>query len=186
MATLNSGNEEAFRASQASFQVLDGANDPSKAAPALGSYAYDLSRGKYTLQWASEDELDQWIKQEEKSNSIELRYARSYSPNRGVREQWSNKRVFVCGRNHTGGKKKYEKKHPDRISRHESKKINCPVRLTVKNYHGTKCLLGLYSEEHNHELGIANVRHTRVPDETRERIAGMLRQGMDSNTVVRY
>ncbi|KAE9393622.1 hypothetical protein BT96DRAFT_776638, partial [Gymnopus androsaceus JB14] len=58
--------------------------------------------------------------------------------------------------------------------------------LTIKTYLDTKTILGKYNESHNHEIGNANLRFTRISKETRELIAGLLRSGVSSDNILKH
>ncbi|KAE9383567.1 hypothetical protein BT96DRAFT_782109, partial [Gymnopus androsaceus JB14] len=57
--------------------------------------------------------------------------------------------------------------------------------LTMKIYPETSKVLGLYKVEHTHELGNANVCYTRVPEDDRAEIAGLLRMGVEPRQVLK-
>jgi hypothetical protein len=87
------------------FQSNTSAHTTTPPATKFGDYSYDLAKGKYNLKWASMDEIKAWLRAEEEKQIIKLR--RKETKNRGG--AWLKKHVYVCTRQGTGGKKKYEK-----------------------------------------------------------------------------
>src|ERR1700722_3780658 len=66
-----------------------------------------------------------------------------------------------------------------------SKRCGCTSRLIVKFYPNMEQVLGLYEATHSHPIGQDNARFTRLPEETRVRIAEMLRMGVTHEHIVR-
>jgi len=97
---------------------------------------------------------------------------------------YSRWRRFVCGRQESRGESNYEKKHPDRERKLESKKTGCGCYLDIKEYHHTPTVLGRYRPEHDHEVGAGNIAYTRLSGTTRERIKAMLTQKIDCREIV--
>jgi hypothetical protein len=77
-----------------------------------------------------------------------------------------------------------EKKLPERVRKIPSKLTGCQCSLVVKQYPNTTKLLGMYYDQHNHPLNATNLPFTRIPKETREFIAGRLRDRMSADAVV--
>jgi FAR1 DNA-binding domain len=98
---------------------------------------------------------------------------------------WTEKRYYVCSRGLSGGASKYQKKHPERQRKIESKKTGCRCKLLIKLYPHTSTILGRYQDEHNHEVGIANIAYMRMSHAARERIKSMLEQKIDPREIVR-
>lgn len=165
-----------------SFGEFQATTTPPLPAPVLyGDFAYDLSSKKYNKSWPSWKEFEEFLATEETTHSIELRRARSNQG--GDRYLW---RVdYVCSRHGTGGEKSYQKKNPDWERKIPSKRTQCKAHLTVKTYFNTKTVLGIYETRHDHPLGNENLRFTRISDETREWIAGMVRMKVQSDHIVR-
>lgn len=155
---------------------------------ARDGYLYDSRpESRYTLEWSSPTDFANWLREEQQKSCIELRVREVLEAKPHLKHLWENKTVYVCGRAATGGHKKYQRK-TDRKYKLESKKIKggCPARLVVKTYPNTTHLRGCYSSSHSHDLLEANLVYTRVPDETRERVAALLRGGMTSDAVVSF
>ena len=150
--------------------------------PASGSFEHDQNSGQYSLNWASWDRFYDWLRMEEQLKGIELRRKEVRQPKSGL--EWTEKHYFVCTRQGTGGKVNYERKHPGWNRNIGSKRIGCPCHLTVKTYPGTTQLLGMYSQEHTHEIGQGNLKFQRLRSETRELIANLLKIGVDPQRIV--
>jgi len=129
--------------------------------------------------------MEDWKLVEEERLTMEFRSKQIKRPEGMMAEIWTTKQVFVCSHNNTGGKKAYNKKH-DRFRNIPSKKLGkgCPCRLTIKTYPNTDEILGLYGEEHSHEIGMTNSRFTRLRRETRIEIERLLREGVEPAKVV--
>jgi hypothetical protein len=123
------------------------------------------------MRWDSFHDFEVWLAQEQQTHAIKLRLVNTYlNSNHYVRQL-----RYVCSRGGTGGKKAYVKLHPDWNRKIQNKGTDCECCLLVKQYPGTPIVLGAYNNDHNHELGNANLRFVRIPKDTREHIAGLLR-----------
>jgi len=149
--------------------------------PAVGSFAQDPSWG-YDLYWKDAQTLKEWMNKEEDEKTIEFSMKEVRKASSG--KPWLEKHIYVCGREFTGGKNKYEKKH-DRKRKVGPKRIGCPVRLTVKSYPTTTELRGkLTGGSHTHKTGRENARFMRLRKETRKEIERLLRLGVEPKKVV--
>ncbi|KAJ7758829.1 hypothetical protein DFH07DRAFT_699137, partial [Mycena maculata] len=136
-----------------------------------GTYHYDLASGKYSMKWSSLEEMQQWIREEENTKTIEL-HRKEIRRNRSKKPPvWTSKHIYVCSRQGSRSISKYTKKTA-RGRKIPSKRIltGCQCRLTVKTYPGMTEVLGCYTHEHSHPTGDANARFIRIPVETRRRI----------------
>jgi len=147
-----------------------------------GSYNYDRDRGGFPYEWSDLAEFEEWRRDEERAYSIELIASSSVSAAPGA--LWSRKRVYVLSCQLSGGKSKYEKKFPDRLRKIDSKKTGCKCRIVIKFYPHTSCILGRYSEEHDHEIGIANIQYIRLSHTGRERMRNLLKDKVDPREIV--
>jgi hypothetical protein len=147
----------------------------------LGSFNYDRESGDYPHEWANMDEFDAWRRAEELAYSIEL----IGSTVAHGKTLWTQRRYYVCSRQLSGGKSKYEKKNPDWHTKFTSKKIGCDCKIVVKLYPHTPTILGRYEEEHNHGVGLENVKYTRMSQAMRVRIRHMLELKVDAREIVR-
>ena len=147
-----------------------------------GSFDYDREnreKGGFVHEWASLAEFDAWHRQEEITNSIELTVSKSRSG-----KEYKQKRVYKCSRKPSGGKKPYKKKHPEWKRKRDSKKTGCRCKLTIKIYHDTPIVLGRYDADHDHDIGVNNVAHTRMSLAARNEICKMLTQQIDNKEIV--
>jgi len=148
--------------------------------------AWDLSH-RYRSFPSLQDALS-WINTIEKQDVVEFS-RKELRPSPNPEYAWTGKHIYVCGRTKTGGTKLYQKKHPDTERKIDTKKIagGCPSRITIKEYKGTSTVAILdESSSHSHEIGTDNVKFTRVPTDTKEKITRLLRLGVDPMKVVCY
>ncbi|KAH6905406.1 hypothetical protein BKA70DRAFT_1225782 [Coprinopsis sp. MPI-PUGE-AT-0042] len=138
--------------------------DPSKLGDAntRASFVYDLNH-EYGLRWA---------------NSMHLR-----TGSLGSKLRMLYRSQFDGMRGHSGGKKKYVKKH-NWTRKVPEQRIGCSCTLIVKSYPGTNELLGRYTQAHSHPMGNSNARFVPLPSETRKEIARRLREGVDPAKVL--
>ncbi|KAF9070339.1 hypothetical protein BDP27DRAFT_1402045 [Rhodocollybia butyracea] len=123
--------------------------------------------------------------QEQKKQAIELLCARTFSEDDAKHDQgrYLQRQYFVCARHGTGGQKKPKGLVWNRkIAR---KRMGCPCRLVVKSYPDTAVILGKYESHHNHDIGNANLRFTRISKDTKELIAGLLRTGVSPERILK-
>jgi hypothetical protein len=144
-----------------------------------GSFNWDRENG-WTNQWASVAEFEAWLKEEQLAKSIEF----VLSSTRTGNWLWAKKRTYVCSRQTSGGQKNYEKKYPDRQRKIDSKKSGCRCQLIIKLYPHTLTILGRYTEEHDHEIRLANVAYTRLSQVARDKIKVLLKQKVDQKEIV--
>ncbi|KAJ7447652.1 hypothetical protein FB451DRAFT_993781, partial [Mycena latifolia] len=138
----------------------------------VGSFEYDLAHN-FTLRWSSLLEMQSWKTKECSDKSIE--FVKKYTSSPALANAaWTETRIYVCARQGSGGKSKYEPKNAwtRKVS---SKRIGCPCRLTVKTYPGTSEVLGFYKCDHSHSIGDENVKYTRLDPEIRKEIENLLR-----------
>ena len=147
-----------------------------------GSITYDRKRGP-THEWNSLDEFKTWRMKEQLDHGIELLLVRTISAGSSL---FHEKRIYVCGRQGTGGKYKYIKKYPQRIRSRPSKRTGCRCGITVKTYPHTSTVLGWYRAAHDHATGIPNLRFTRLQDSTRAYASSLLRRHVEPKEVVRH
>lgn len=71
---------------------------------------------------------------------------------------------LVCARHSRSGRKKYVKKHPDRVRKVPSRKLEgqgCPASISYKTYFDSDVVRACYMSQHSHEVGLANLPFTR-------------------------
>ncbi|KAI0047191.1 hypothetical protein FA95DRAFT_1492871 [Auriscalpium vulgare] len=150
---------------------------------ARGSFLWDQDSGGYSEEWDSKTDFLEWLEDEQRSLVVEYRLVKTES-SAGV--LWTTKETYVCSRQGTGGISKYEKKHPDRERKIESKRTGCSSTIIVKTYPHTTMLLSRYMTQHAHGLHKDNIKYTRLSDKARARIAKMLRAGIPPREIVRH
>lgn len=148
---------------------------------ARGSFNYDREGGGYPLEWSDFAAFNAWRREEEVRYSIELIAS---TVKRGG-PLWTEKRLYVCSRQMSGGRKDYEKKNPDWKRKIGSKKTGCRCRVVIKRYPHTDIILGNYTSTHDHEVGADNIAYTRMSGVAREHIRSMLEQKVDHKEIVR-
>jgi hypothetical protein len=127
-------------------------------------------------------EFDAWRRQEELAYSIEFITSRvAHGPGNKL---WTLRRNYVCSRQLSGGKKDQQRKCPDRKTR-DSKKTGCRCKIVIKRYPHTPIVLGRYDEEHDHDVGLANIAYTRISSASREQIKNLLEKKIDPREIVR-
>ena len=156
------------------------ADDPATSRKP-GSFNYDRESGKFPHQWASMADFDEWRRTEELASSIEL-IASTVVRGKGL---WTKRCRYICSRQLSGGKNKYEKKCPERHANYDSKKTGCACKIVIKLYPHTPVVLGRYEKEHSHEVGTANLAYVRVSQAARLRIREMLESKVDPREIVR-
>jgi hypothetical protein len=80
----------------------------------------------------------------------------------------TERQVYVCLRQMSGGQKKYEKKNPGWHCKIDSKKTGCHCRVAIKLYPHTDTILGNYTNTHDHEIGSNNIAYMRISGIARE------------------
>jgi hypothetical protein len=177
-----SGNEprSAPEGSVAAERPSEAAETPANSTK-KGSFHYDRVCGGYPMEWAGPAEFEAWRREEHLAYSIELIAAGTV---RGGK-LWTLKRIYVCSRQQSGGRSKYEKKFPDRQQKIESKKTGCRCRIAIKYYPHTSVILGHYASEHDHEIGLANIAYMRMSQVARETITFKLSHKIDPREIVR-
>jgi hypothetical protein len=134
------------------------------------------------LEWSDFAAFNAWRREEELRYSIELIPS---TVKRGG-PLWTEKRLYVCSRQLSGGLKPYEKKNPDWHRKIDSKKTGCGCRVVIKLYPHTDSILGNYMNAHDHEVGSDNIAYTRMSGVAREQIQSMLVQKVDRKEIVRH
>src|SRR5712691_5137037 len=82
-----------------------------------GSFNWDREKGDFTLEWENLAKFEMWRRDEEHIYSIEM----IASSTRAGGRLWSQRQLFVCGREPSGGGT-YTKQHPERGRKIETKK----------------------------------------------------------------
>jgi hypothetical protein len=182
---IGAGPEASRRADRPEEITPESADAAAAKNPATskrkGSFIYDKKNGKFPMEWPSIADFHAWREAEQLAHSIELIRSTVVTPNGPI---WTERRTFVCSRALSGGQYNYEQKH-ERQRKIESKKIQCPCRVVIKRYPHTQVVLGHYHSEHNHELGIPNIRYLRLSQAARDRIKTLLLRRVHQQEIVR-
>jgi hypothetical protein len=166
--------------SSPSFDLITFRVHEPPASPRIGSWEYDSNSADYGHRWDSWADFKVWLAKEEREKGIELKLVKTYPGT----VAYDNRYRFVCSRKGTGGLKSYNKLRPDWVRKRENKRTNCGCVLIVKRYPGVATVLGQYVDQHDHPLGNDNLLFTRIPTETREYIAAMLRLKVSPDYIV--
>jgi hypothetical protein len=175
------GERERERAQGEGERVPPGPIAPVARLPRKkqGSFAYDREKGGFVHEWKDLAEFDAWRRQEEIAHSIELILSRT-----GSGKEFKQKRWYKCSREPSGGDKLYQKKHPERIRKRETKKSGCSCQITIKIYYDTSTILGQYDPHHDHPVGVENIACMRMSHAARNEIYQMLSQQIDRKEIV--
>ncbi|KAJ7023213.1 hypothetical protein C8F04DRAFT_1271636 [Mycena alexandri] len=138
------------------------------STPPAGSYEYDLSRN-YKLRWASLSTMQAWMKQECLNNSIE--FVKKMLPRCPASvTAWKTTDIYVCSRQGSGGKSKYQKKEglgtQDFV---QADWVSVPPHCEDISRHAT---------------GDENLKYLRLDKETRLEIETMLRLGVEPKKIL--
>ena len=76
----------------------------------------------------------------------------------------------ICIHALMGGEKPYNKLHPEWDRKVPTKWTGSGWHLMVKLYLGTSHVLGKYTLEHSHPIGMANVRFMQLLEATKDQI----------------
>ncbi|KAF8215984.1 hypothetical protein K438DRAFT_1914816 [Mycena galopus ATCC 62051] len=99
-------------------------------------------RWGFTLQMSEEEQMVEFVKGDTHGNHTKL----------------------VCARHSRSGRKKYVKKHPERVRKVPSRKLEgdgCGASISFKTYFDSDEVRACYISQHSHEIGLANFPFTR-------------------------
>jgi len=145
-----------------------------------GSFNYDQEQGDYPMEWSDLAAFNVWHQKEELCYSIEL--ILSMVKCRGP--LWTERWVYICSCQMSGGQKKYEKKNLGWHHKINSKKTGCHCRIAIKLYSHTDTILGNYMNTHDHEIGSGNIAYMRMSGVAQEQIKSMLVQKVDHKEII--
>ncbi|KAH9962586.1 hypothetical protein BC827DRAFT_1087468, partial [Russula dissimulans] len=137
-----------------------------------GSFHYDRESGKYPMEWLSLADFEEWHRNEERIYLIEL-IGSTVVPGRLL---WTQKCLYVCSHQLSGGRNKYKNIYPNWKHKIETKKTGCCCHVIIKLYPHMPLILGRYTGEHDHKIGIANIKFTQLSRGAHEQIKLMLAQ----------
>ncbi|KAG7098974.1 hypothetical protein E1B28_000861 [Marasmius oreades] len=117
----------------------------------------------YTLVFPSLEAFHEWRRKEEETQVVEFVKGDTHG-SKAVPPRFKEHTKLVCARHSRSGRKKYVKKHPERIRKVPSRKIEgqgCPASISFKTYFDTDEIRVCYISQHSHEIGLANLPFTR-------------------------
>jgi len=117
----------------------------------------------YTLVFPDLEAFHEWRKKEEEAQMVEFVKGDTHG-SKAVPPRFKDHTKLVCARHSRSGRKKYVKKHPDRVRKVPSRKLEgegCGASISFKTYYDTEEVRACYISQHSHEIGIANLPYTR-------------------------
>ncbi|KAG6866053.1 hypothetical protein C0991_009150 [Blastosporella zonata] len=117
----------------------------------------------YTLVFPNLAAFHDWRVQEEERQTVEFVKGDTHG-SKAVPPRFKEHTKLVCARHSRSGRKKYVKKHPERVRKVPSRKLEgtgCPASISFKTYFDTEEVRACYSSHHSHEIGPANLPFTR-------------------------
>ncbi|KAI6047819.1 hypothetical protein EDC04DRAFT_3101377 [Pisolithus marmoratus] len=132
----------------------------SSARPPYGSG--DTDDG-YTLVFQNLTAFQDWRAREEETHMVEFVKGDTHG-SKAIPPRFKDHTKLVCARHSRSGRKKYVKKHPDRVRKVPSRKLEgqgCQASISYKTYFDTEEVRVCYVSEHSHPIGLANLPFTR-------------------------
>jgi hypothetical protein len=117
----------------------------------------------YSLVFPSLAAFHAWREQEEETQMVEFVKGDTHG-SKAVPPRFKDHTKLVCARHSRSGRKKYVKKHPERVRKVPSRKIDgqgCSASISYKTYFDTDEVRACYNNHHSHEVGLANLPFTR-------------------------
>ncbi|KAJ7651723.1 hypothetical protein DFH06DRAFT_1475733 [Mycena polygramma] len=117
----------------------------------------------YTLVFPSLDDFHEWRNKEEETQMVEFVKGDTHQ-SKAVPPRFKDHTKLVCARHSRSGRKKYVKKHPERVRKVPSRKLDgegCSASISFKTYYDTEEVRACYISQHSHEIGLANLPFTR-------------------------
>ncbi|KAG6879865.1 hypothetical protein C0992_010534 [Termitomyces sp. T32_za158] len=138
-------------------------NPPKPAGHAKQPYGSGDSEDGYTLVFPDLAAFHEWRAQEEERHVVEFVKGDTHG-SKAVPPRFKDHTKLVCARHSRSGRKKYVKKHPERVRKVPSRKLEgtgCPASISYKTYFDTAEVRACYCSKHSHEIGPANLPFTR-------------------------
>lgn len=141
-------------------------SNPHKSVSSSSSkqpYGSGDSDDGYTLVFPNLDEFQAWRANEEERQMVEFVKGDTHG-SKAVPPRFKDHTKLVCARHSRSGRKKYVKKHPERVRKVPSRKLEgqgCPASISYKTYFDTEEVRACYISQHSHEIGVANLPYTR-------------------------
>ncbi|KZP25423.1 hypothetical protein FIBSPDRAFT_1041560 [Athelia psychrophila] len=117
----------------------------------------------YSLVFPSLEAFHAWREQEEETQMVEFVKGDTHG-SKAVPPRFKDHTKLVCARHSRSGRKKYVKKHPERVRKVPSRKIEgqgCSASISFKTYFDIDEVRACYNNQHSHEIGLANLPYTR-------------------------
>ncbi|KAF9076049.1 hypothetical protein BDP27DRAFT_1284743 [Rhodocollybia butyracea] len=153
----------------AQFAPIDNTNsfpNNTKISPASATkqpYGSGDSDDGYTLVFANLAAFHEWREREEEAQVVEFVKGDTHG-SKAIPPRFKDHTKLVCARHSRSGRKKYVKKHPERVRKVPSRKLEgqgCPASISFKTYFDTDEVRACYNSQHSHEIGPANLPFTR-------------------------
>ncbi|KAI6153779.1 hypothetical protein BKA82DRAFT_4093860 [Pisolithus tinctorius] len=132
----------------------------SSSRPPYGSG--DTDDG-YTLVFQDLAAFQEWRTREEETQMVEFVKGDTHG-SKAIPPRFKDHTKLVCARHSRSGRKKYVKKHPERVRKVPSRKLEgqgCQASISYKTYYDTEEVRVCYVSEHSHPIGPANLQFTR-------------------------
>ncbi|KAF9015592.1 hypothetical protein BDQ17DRAFT_1341330 [Cyathus striatus] len=117
----------------------------------------------YTLVFSNLQAFQEWRASEEERQMVEFVKGDTHG-SKAIPPRFKDHTKLVCARHSRSGRKKYVKKHPERVRKVPSRKlegVGCPASISYKTYFDTEEVRACYISQHSHEIGLANLPFTR-------------------------
>ncbi|KAJ3863183.1 hypothetical protein EV359DRAFT_73731 [Lentinula novae-zelandiae] len=141
-------------------------NNTSKISPGSSNkqpYGSGDTDDGYTLVFPNLAAFNEWREREEENQVVEFVKGDTHG-SKAVPPRFKDHTKLVCARHSRSGRKKYVKKHPERVRKVPSRKLEgqgCPASISFKTYYDTDEIRACYNSQHSHEIGPANLAFTR-------------------------
>jgi hypothetical protein len=135
----------------------------SSTTPSKAPYGSGDQEDGYTLVFANYAAFEEWKKREEETQMVDFVKGDTHG-SKADPPRFKSHTKLVCARHSRSGRKKYVKKHPERVRKVPSRKIEgvgCPASISFKTYFDTEEVRACYHSEHSHPIGEANLMFTK-------------------------
>ncbi|KDQ63323.1 hypothetical protein JAAARDRAFT_147517 [Jaapia argillacea MUCL 33604] len=158
-SSLSQANIDPILRTHQEFQLQMDATSGDPQKPPYGSG--DADDG-YTMVFESLHAFQAWRAKEEEEKMVEFVKGDTHG-SKAVPPRFKDHTKLVCARHQRSGRKKYVKKHPDRVRKVPSRKIEvgCHASISYKTYFETEEVRVCYNSQHSHEIGLPNLPFTR-------------------------
>ena len=143
-----------------------------------GNFNYNQESSKDPHEWANMAKFDTWRRAKELTYSIKL-IAATVAHEKTL---WKQQHHYICSCEPSGGST--QKERPEQCTHFQSKKAGCDCKIVIKSYPHMPTILGRYEEEHDHDVGLANLAYTRLSNAVRIQIRNMLERKIDPKEIV--